>query len=242
MNCLIIDDEQPSREELRYFIENHSQIDILEEFENSIQALKYLKEEKDTDVIFLDINMPNLDGMEFARIINRFKNRPNIVFVTAYKEFAHDAFEVEAFDYILKPYSSDRIIKLLIRLEEKLSMQIVNSKLFYENKVTLNNGEKILVLKLDEISCIKACERKTEVFYGKSEKFTANIKFSEMEEKLIIEKFFKSHRSYVVNLEKIKEIDVWFNNTYLLTLEGMDEKIPVSRSYVKDFNKAMKIK
>jgi two-component system LytT family response regulator len=241
MNCLIIDDEKPSREELIYFIENHSNIEILNEFENSIQALKYLQDSQAVDVVFLDINMPNLDGMELARIINKFRVKPEIVFVTAYREYAHDAFEVEAFDYLLKPYSEDRIIKILMKLEEKAEFSQEASKYINENKITLTNGEKILVIKTDEIAFIKANERKTEVFYNQKGKFSANIKFSDMEERIGGKNFFKTHRSFIVNLDKIKEIDVWFNNTYLLTMEGIEEKVPVSRSYVKEFKELMNI-
>ncbi|MBN2285205.1 MAG: response regulator transcription factor [Tissierellales bacterium] len=241
MNCLIIDDEQPSREELKYFIENHSSITIAEEFENSIQALKYLQTCHGVDMIFLDINMPNLDGMELARIINRFRERPEIVFVSAHREYAHDAFEVEAFDYILKPYSGDRIIKVLSKLEGKLANKEDDKRRLTDKKITLTNGEKILVLKLDEIAFIKANERKTDIFYNSNDQFCANVKFSEVEEKIIAKNFFKCHRSYLVNLDKIKEIDVWFNNTYLLTMENITEKVPVSRSFVKEFKEMMHI-
>jgi two-component system LytT family response regulator len=256
MNCLIIDDEKPSREELRYFIENHSEINILNEFENSIQALKFLKENEDVDVIFLDINMPNLDGMELARIIHRFKVRPEIVFVTAYKEHALDAFQVEAFDYLLKPYSRERIIGLLCKLEDRVGSSkfargnLVDIKKEEDRlrndstkkmKLSFTNGDKILVLNYDEILCVKANERKVDLYYGDREVFTANFKISELEEKLYGEMFFRIHRSYIVNIEKIKEIEIWFNNTYLLTIEGMEEKVPVSRSYVKEFKKIMKI-
>lgn len=241
MNCLIIDDERPSREELRFFIENHSSILITQEFENSIQALKYLKSGNQVDLVFLDINMPNLDGMELARIINGFKIKPEIIFVSAYKEYAQDAFEVEAFDYLLKPYAVERIIKLLMKLENKFSFNKEHGRYINESKITLTNGEKILVLKMNEIAFIKANERKTEVFYNNNEKFNANIKLSELEEKINSKNFFKSHRSYLVNLDKIKEIDVWFNNTYLLTMENTNEKVPVSRSFVQKFKELMNI-
>lgn len=240
MNCLIIDDEKPSREELRYFIENHSAISIVNEFENSIQALKFLQDAKDVDVIFLDINMPNLDGMELAKIIHRFKERPEIVFVTAYKEHALDAFQVEAYDYLLKPYSRDRIIGLLNKLEQRENHNEDKGKDTKANKLSLTNGDKILVLNFEDILCIKANERKIDVYYGNYEIFIANMKISEVALKLD-DMFFKIHRSYIVNIEKIKEIDIWFNNTYLLTVEGMEEKVPVSRSYVKEFKKIMKI-
>jgi len=107
MNCIIVDDEFPARKELSYFITNFSSIKITEEFDDCIEALEYVKEHK-PDIIFLDINMPKLDGIQLAKIINNLTPKPTVVFVTAYREYAADAFEIEAFDYILKPYSESR--------------------------------------------------------------------------------------------------------------------------------------
>ncbi|MFO7886763.1 MAG: LytTR family DNA-binding domain-containing protein [Eubacteriales bacterium] len=236
MNCLIIDDEQPSRKELRFFIENHSSIEVLEEFEDSIEALNFFKTTNNVDIIFLDINMPNLDGMDLANILYNFKKKPLIVFVTAYKEYAHDAFKVEAFDYLLKPYSEERIINILNKLERTIKTAAPNK----ESKVTLSDGEKIIVLKKEEIICVKAQERKTEIFFNK-DKFISNKKISDLEKELCETNFFRTHRSYIVNLDKVKEIDFYFNNTYLLILKNMEEKVPVSRSYIKEFRQVMNL-
>ncbi len=237
MNCLIIDDEKPSRQELRFFIENHSDIEVLDEFEDSIEALNFFKNSSDVDVLFLDINMPNLDGMSLANILCNFKKKPLIVFVTAYKEYAHDAFKVEAFDYLLKPYSEERIINILKKLEERNKSIISQNK---ENKITLSDGEKIIVLKKEDIICVKAQERKTEIFFNK-DNFISNKKISDLEKELCEKNFFRTHRSFIINLDKIKEIDFYFNNTYLLMMENMEEKVPVSRSYIKEFREVMNL-
>ncbi|MFD3157493.1 response regulator [Haloimpatiens sp. FM7330] len=106
MNCIIVDDEYPAREELKYFINKFSTIKIEKEFDDAIDTLKYL-EKSAIDVVFLDINMPKLDGISLSRIISNFHKKPKVIFNTAYKEYAVDAFEVKAFDYILKPYSEE---------------------------------------------------------------------------------------------------------------------------------------
>lgn len=234
MNCIIVDDEYPSREELKYFINNFSEIKIIKEFENSINALNYIKENNNIDVAFLDINMPDFDGMALAKVISRFENKPKIIFVTAYKEYAIDAFEVEAVDYILKPYSEDRIKRLLSKIEK--GSELKN----YSNRITFSNNDRILVLNQNDISCIQAYERKIKVFYN-NKVFYANVKFSNILTELNNNIFFQTHRSYVVNLNNILEIEHWFNNTYILTLRGVDEKIPVSRNYIKEFRKIMNI-
>ena len=117
MNCIIVDDEFPSREELKYFINNFSNIKIMEEFDDSIKALEYIEENK-PDIIFLDINMPKLDGMALGKIISHFPKQSLIIFITAHKDYAVDAFEIQAYDYILKPYSEERIVSTLKNIEK----------------------------------------------------------------------------------------------------------------------------
>ena len=235
MNCIIVDDEYPSREELKFLINEYSNINILKEFDNPIQALQYIESCNCLDIIFLDINMPNLNGMTLAKIISKFEVKPKIVFVTAYKEYALEAFEIEAVDYILKPYSEDRIKKLLSKFDKK------EENISQYNKITFSNGEKILVIDKNDISCIQASERQVIIYY-KNKQFDSKIKFSYILHNLLKDKnFFQTHRSYIVNLDKITEIDHWFNNTYLLILTGVKEKIPVSRNYIKEFRKTMNI-
>ena len=138
MKAIIVEDEFPAREELKYFIKNFSKIEILNEFDNGVEVLKFIQENI-VDVIFLDINIPLLEGMLLARTINNFKFKPKIVFITAYKEHAVDAFELEAFDYILKPYSDDRIISMLNKLEKSYSSNIsIDNKLEEEKKFAIS--------------------------------------------------------------------------------------------------------
>lgn len=116
MKAIIVEDEVLARQELAYLIRTHSSIEIEEEFEDGLDALKYLQSHK-VDVLFLDINVPSIDGVLLAQNISKFQVKPYIVFTTAYKEHAAEAFEIEAFDYILKPYSESRISSMLAKLE-----------------------------------------------------------------------------------------------------------------------------
>lgn len=102
MRALIVEDEIPASEELSYLIQEHSQIEVVDCLEDGLDVLKFLQEQE-VDVLFLDINIPSLDGMMLAHHIGKFARKPYIVFTTAYKEHAAEAFELEAFDYILKP-------------------------------------------------------------------------------------------------------------------------------------------
>lgn len=116
MKVIIVEDEFLAQQELSWLIKTHSQMEIVGCFEDGLDVLKFLQHNR-VDAIFLDINIPSLDGVLLAQNINQFAHKPFIVFVTAWKEHAVEAFELEAFDYILKPYQESRIISMLHKLE-----------------------------------------------------------------------------------------------------------------------------
>ena len=241
MKSIIVEDEFPAREELKYFINNFSNIDILAEFDNGLDVLKFIQNNF-VDVIFLDINIPQLDGMLLAKTISQFKYKPKIVFITAYKEYAVDAFELDAFDYVLKPYSDDRIKSTLKKLEkiEIKNDEVINTNTTTSGNLTLWKENKLVVVNIEEIYYCEARERETLV-YTKDGHYIYKNSMTEFEKKLTLEKFFKTHRSYIVNINKIKEIIPWFNSTYKLKLSGIENDIYVSRSKIKEFKKLMNI-
>ncbi|MCT4633294.1 MAG: LytTR family DNA-binding domain-containing protein [Firmicutes bacterium] len=233
MKCIIVDDERPSIEELKYFIENFSNIEILKSFQDSTKALRYL-EDNSVDLIFLDISMPGVSGMTIGKIVSKFENSPLIVFITAHKEYAVDAFEIEAYDYILKPYSEHKIIGLLRKLDG------ISSEAGISDKITLWDNDKMVVIYIGDIDYCKARERETLIFVaGNMYIFNGNI--TTFMGKLPENMFFRSHRSFILNLDKIKEIIPWFNNTYNVRIEGYNDDIPVSRSNISEFRKRMGI-
>lgn len=233
MNCVVVDDESPSREELKYFINNFSNIKIMEEFDDSIKALEYIEQNK-PDIIFLDINMPKLDGIALGKIINHFPQKSLIIFITAHKDYAVDAFEIHAYDYILKPYSEERIVSTLKKIEKFSEKKCAN------NKITLWKDNKMIVRNIVEISYCEANERET-LIYIKGVQYNVSCSISEFYKKLPKELFFKSHRSYIINTDKITEIVPWFNNTFMLKLQGEDVDIPVSRNNIIEFKQIMGI-
>ena len=256
MRAIIVEDEFPARKELRYFIENKSGIEVVSEFTNGIEVLDFIQENK-IDVIFLDINIPHLDGMLLAKTLNQFKSRPKIVFITAYESYAVDAFSLDVFDYILKPYSEERIISMLNKLEKSEMSDIeqfnVNSNLYkykkeavnqeieeITHKISLWKGDKLVVIDIDDIYYCEANERQTFI-YTEKEKFILKEGISEVENLINDKTFFRTHRSYIVNLTKVKEIIPWFNNTYILKLKNSDYEVTVSRSKVKEFRLLMHI-
>ncbi|PGY09053.1 LytTR family DNA-binding domain-containing protein [Bacillus sp. AFS031507] len=257
MRAIIVEDEVPAREELEYLVEAYSEIEVTHFFDDGLDVLKFLQEHE-TDVIFLDINIPSLNGMLLASTISKFTKRPYIVFTTAYKEHAAQAFELEAFDYILKPYDEKRIAGMLSRLEsafkrDHVEITIPNSNLKSNlnsqgqqreiptqasNRINLKKNDKIIVTDANDIYYAIANEKVTLV-YTKKEEYTMPMSITEFDSLLPENLFFRCHRSYTVNLTKILEIVPWFNQTYMLRLKDLTAEIPVSRSKVKAFRQIM---
>ena len=242
MKVIIVDDEYPARKELRYFIENYTDMDIIGEFDNGLDVLNFIQENT-LDAIFLDINIPKLDGMLLAKTIDKFEKRPKIIFITAYDNYAVEAFNLEIFDYILKPYSDERIISMLHRLKDTFDKKNNEDKAEYQkvsNKISLWKNGKIHIVDVNDIYYCEARERYTHIF-TKDEEYEIREGISEVEKTINHNIFFRSHRSYLVNLEKIEEIIPWFNNTYILKLNKGKYELTVSRSRVKLFRQLMNI-
>lgn len=253
MKAIIVEDEIPAREELEYLIEAHSGIEVTDCFEDGLDVLKFLQEQE-TDAIFLDINIPSLDGMLLASNISKFAKKPYIIFTTAYKEHAAQAFELEAFDYILKPYDEKRIAAMLVKLETAYKRDqseanfrktdMVTQPKAQEgevvNRINLRKNDKIIVTDVNDIYYASASEKVTQVF-TRMEEYTMSMSISEFHARLSQDQFFRCHRSFSVNLSKIREIVPWFNQTYLLRLKDLDAEIPVSRSKAKQFRQIMQL-
>ncbi|MCS2157098.1 LytTR family DNA-binding domain-containing protein [Scandinavium sp. H11S7] len=242
MKVIIVEDEVLAQQELTWLIKEHSQMEIVGTFDDGLDVLKFLQHNK-VDAIFLDINIPSLDGVLLAQNISQFAHKPFIVFITAWKEHAVEAFELEAFDYILKPYQESRIVTMLQKLENSWQHQsgsnssAVNPQ--RENDtINLVRDEKIFVTSIHDIYYAEAHEKMTFV-YTRRESWVMPMNITEFCSKLPAAHFFRCHRSYCVNLNKIREIEPWFNNTYILRLRDLDFQVPVSRSKVKEFRQLM---
>jgi two-component system, LytTR family, response regulator len=242
VKAIIVEDEFLAQQELSWMIQHHSQITLEACFDDGLEVLKYLQNHR-VDVIFLDINIPSLDGMLLAQNINQFAHKPLIVFITAWKEHAVEAFELEAFDYILKPYHESRIITMLNKLEASWQQQqspASSPQTLAPQTVNLVKDERIIVTDINDIYYVEAHEKLTFV-YTRREAYVMSMTISEFCSRLPESVFFRCHRSYCVNLSKIREIEPWFNNTYLVKLRDLDAQVPVSRSKVKAFRQLMRL-
>ncbi|VEB96060.1 two-component response regulator [Cedecea lapagei] len=243
MKVIIVEDEFLAQQELSWLIKNHSEMEIVASFDDGMDVLKYLQHHE-VDAIFLDINIPSLDGVLLAQNISKFAHKPFIVFITAWKEHAVEAFELEAFDYILKPYQESRIIGMLQKLEAAWQQQTSQPVASHENRdattINLIKDERIIVTDINDIYYAEAHEKMTFV-YTRRESYVMPMNITEFCSRLPESHFFRCHRSYVVNLNKIREIEPWFNNTYILRLRDLDFQVPVSRSKVKEFRQLMRL-
>lgn len=243
MKVLIVEDEVLAQQELNWLIKEHSQMEVVGIFDDGMDVLKYLQHHE-VDAIFLDINIPSLDGVLLAQNISKFAHKPFIVFITAWKEHAVEAFELEAFDYILKPYQESRIIGMLQKLEAAYQQQNTPASGNTTNRealtINLVKDERIIVTDINDIYYAEAHEKMTFV-YTRREAYVMSMNITEFCNRLPESHFFRCHRSYCVNLSKIREIEPWFNNTYILRLRDLDFQVPVSRSKVKEFRALMRL-
>lgn len=191
--------------------------------------------------------MPDMTGLELSKKINKLDIECKIIFTTAYDKYALEAFDVEAIDYILKPFEEERIIraankaKNLIRGKnaETESPKVVN-KAVPLNKLSVLKEDKILLIDIKNIIVIYT-EARNIYIKTKEETFQSNYSIQELEKKLIDKGFFRTHRSFLVNLNKIKEISPWFNGSYMALLDGFDGEVPISRNNVKAFKNILGI-
>jgi len=238
MKVIIVEDEVLAQQELTWLVKEHSQMEIVGTFDDGLDVLKFLQHNK-VDAIFLDINIPSLDGVLLAQNISQFAHKPFIVVITAWKEHAVEAFELEAFDYILKPYQESRIVTMLQKLENAWQQQSGSnssaaSPQRENDTINLIRDETIFVTSTHDIYYAEAHEKMTFV-YTRRESWVMPMNITEFCSKLPAAHFFRCHRSYCVNLNKIREIEPWFNNTYILRLRDLNFQVTVSLNKPKQF-------
>lgn len=249
ITAIIVDDEFPARAELRSILEEIGSIDILGEGEDGDDALKLIQDYH-PDVVFLDIQMRQKSGLVTAGEILELPQPPFVVFTTGYSQFAAKAFEINAVDYILKPYSNERVAKAIskLRQEKELSEKAAQVKAKAEpirshtGNLCVWSADRMVVLRPAEILFAKSDERRQTLLQTEKGPMYTKLALKELEQMLGQQGFLRIHKSYLVNLSKVREIIPWFNNTYVLALENCSEKnIPVARHYMKEFNKQMGI-
>ncbi len=231
VRTIIVDDEQPICDDIEYLLKKEADIVVTAKFTNALDVLAYIGENK-CDLVFLDIKMPGASGLEIASRIARLRRPPLIVFITAFQDHALEAFETLAVGYITKPVTEIKIARVLEKIRAIFERSARQDPVSV-SKICVTSGGKIIPL--DKQDIIFAYVRDKDVFIRtKTEEFTATLTMQEIENFLNDDKFFRVHRQYLVNLDRIKEIIPWFHGSYLLRMDDFKaEKVPVSRNKIK---------
>lgn len=245
LKAFIVDDEPLARDELGFLLKRSKQVEIAGEADSVDTALEKM-ESLEIDVIFLDIQLTDESGMEIAARVNELEYPPLIVFATAYDEYALKAFELNAADYILKPFDEKRVQQTIDKLNRVVANRAPKISLSsrynsYSNeraeKIAITVDEKIFLININEILYVCTNEGKTLIALAK-QRFMVNEPLVTFERKLQNTAIIRVHRAYLVNLDAITEIVPWFNSTYNLIMKD-SEKVPVSRTYTKELKQLL---
>ncbi|MEH7387156.1 LytTR family DNA-binding domain-containing protein [Bacillus sp. JJ1521] len=266
IKALVVDDELYSRDELTHLLVSYPSIEIVGEGDSGEEAiLKAIQLQP--DVVFLDIEMPKVNGMNTAKALLELKKPPLIVFATAFPDFAVEAFRYNAIDYLLKPFDEEQLEETVKRIEERfeatkeisfdeeqIQKQLKQGNVIKKtstveleqqstlkkdsnDKTALTVDEKIVLVKNGDIIYLESSEGKCTVVTHDHIYKVSNTLIG-LEKRIDSTKFLRVHRSYIVNVDHIIEIEPWFNSTYNLFMNG-GSKIPVSRTYVKDLRQLL---
>ncbi len=234
LRAIIVDDEAPARSELSFLLGETGKVEVVAEAANVREALEKLKD-VGADVMFLDVNMPGTDGLQLAEALTRLKYPPYVIFVTAYSEHAVKAFDVNATDYLVKPVETDRLNQAIAKVMQQMTGQ---GHAPAGERIPVEKGGKKLLVPTDKIHFIMAKDDYS-YLHTDTDRYLSTVSLAQLEAKLEPLGFFRVHRRYLVNLSCIREVDPVSGGTLLLTLQGEEEQIPVSRRRVASLKKAL---
>lgn len=241
IRAIIIDDERLARNELKKLLQDHADIEVIEEAANVDDGIEKI-ETLNPDLIFLDIQMPGKTGFD---LLAEVEKAPKVIFTTAYDEYAIKAFEVNALDYLLKPIEPKRLADAIQKLQaeifkENVGINGVNRGPLTEyDQVFVKDGERCWFVKLGEIRLFESVGNYAKVFFG-TQKPLILKSLNSLEERLDERMFFRANRKHIINLRWIEKIEPYFNGGLLVDLKG-GEKIEVSRRQTVKFKEMMSL-
>ena len=241
--CLIIDDEKLARELLTEFLENFSDIELVGEANNGTDAVALIDRLK-PDLIFLDVQMPGMTGFD---VLDEIDHEPYVIFTTAYDQYAIQAFEKNAVDYLLKPLDAERFKTAVERALKRKKMEAGNledllgslrparERTTYESHIFVQKSEKLFSLPVEEILHLEASGDYT-IITTKTDQFVSSSGIGKLEEIMNPDRFIRVHRSTIVNINYLKEIERHFNGGMVVKMQS-GKSFPVSRTYAKQIRK-----
>jgi len=237
MKAIIVDDERLARKELNSLLENHPEIEVIDEAANADEATEKI-EKQNPDVIFLDIQMPGKTGFE---LLESLETVPQVIFTTAYDEFALKAFDFNALDYLLKPIMPDRLAESINKVKAKVADRRNgrDKKLGSDDQVFVKDGDRCWFVRLEEVRLFESDGNYIKVYFDKY-KPMIHKSLNALDERLDDRSFFRASRKHIINLGWVESIDTWFNGGLLVQLKG-GEKIEVSRRQSARFREMMSL-
>ena len=254
INTLIVDDEKPARDELAFLLKGFPEINLVGQGKNGVEALALVKEHS-PDLVFLDVQMPGLNGFGvIKKLMDRKIKLPQIVFATAYDNYAVQAFEVNAVDYVLKPFDKGRIARAIQRAKKALEavaspaerletlVNQIGAAKAAPVKMLVKTQQRLFLVDSDEI-IYAAIEDGTITVVAREVEGTSNYRtIEELAASLDSDIFWRAHRSYLVNINHIKEVVPWFKSSYMLKMaDKRGSEIPVSRAQTKRLRELLKM-
>jgi two-component system, LytTR family, response regulator LytT len=256
INTIIVDDEKPAREELAFLLKAFPEINLLGQGKNGLEAVNLIKEHS-PDLVFLDVQMPGLDGFGvLKKLVERKLKVPHVVFATAFDHYAVQAFDVNAVDYVLKPFDKARLAKAIHRAKREIDSHVSSTERLEQlvaqlaapkpasqpNKVLIRSQQRMLLVDAEDLifasiegGLISVTAREVE---GSSNYRT----LEELLDALVSDSFWRPHRSYLVNIHHIKEVVPWFKSSFMLKMNDKKQsEIPVSRQQTKRLRELFKL-
>lgn len=245
IRTLIIEDEEPARDLLKTFLSSFEEIDLIGECNDGFSGLKAINEMQ-PDLVFLDIQMPRLTGFELIELLDEM---PEIIFTTAYDEFALKAFDLNAVDYLMKPFSKQRlrqaVDKVVERFKSKTSSKNEVQKLVEQmqerskplERIVVKSGSKIHVIPIEAIEQIEAQDDYV-MIHSAEGRFMKKETMTALEQNLPEDQFLRIHRSHIVNINQIQRIEQYGKENYLLILKN-GNSVSVSKSRIKDLKREL---
>ena len=260
LRALVVDDEKLARDELCYQLGQDEDVEVIGQAANGVEALDALNQH-DPDIVFLDVQMPGLSGFEVARqLLELGGDPPMVIFVTAYDRHAIEAFEVNAVDYLLKPADPARLRQALARARrrigggrdgrvtdlndqiEQLARLVTGGRPAKRDQVAVKIGERFLLVQAEDIVFASLADESITIVTGQVTG-TSNFRtLDDLHARLDPATFWRVHRSYLVNINQVKEIVPWFSRNFILRMKDTKgSEIPVSRSQTKRLREYLKL-
>ena len=262
INTLIVDDEKPARDELAFLLKGFPEIHLVAQGKIGLEAVSLIKEHA-PDLVFLDVHMPGLDGFGvLQRLVERKMKVPHVVFATAFDHYAVQAFDVNAVDYVLKPFDKGRIAKAIQRARREIEsatspadrLEQLVSRLgaaqlgapkapsSSPSKILVNSQQRLLLVDAEDLIFASISDGLISITAQEIEGTSNYRTLDELHEALDSDSFWRPHRSFLVNIHHIKEVVPWFKSSYMLKMHDRKQtEIPVSRQQTKRLRELFKL-